>query len=359
MSKSNTTSRTTVEPVAELRYWTSALNGAFGPVHENDPQSGYWRTKPDRSGRSSAVAIWRHEGKVLALRDGRPVDPCDVWTWCCHWPITYDAYRRVAEEGEDWPDAIPSIGHNSGAVVPAKGGREVVRLPADVEVQTSGQGQASRLPESQNHASQGPASQQLVPGSEGTSPPVADPTGPDRLAGDIGALWEHATSWLSSIGSVVTQEMADRAANFAARFAQLAADAEMHRTRLKRPILQQAAAIDAMWKPIVERAEQARAAMKAAVEPYLEAEWHRLDASGRQPDLDPPAAGTQGRRLTLRSESRVEVNSVKALVRHYAGDGRFQGDAQVQKVTQKLALSDLSSGTRVPGAKLIGTRKIG
>lgn len=60
MSDTNTKSPTTVEPVAELRYWTSALNGAFGPVHENDPQSGYWRTKPDRSGRSSAVAIWRH-----------------------------------------------------------------------------------------------------------------------------------------------------------------------------------------------------------------------------------------------------------------------------------------------------------
>ena len=301
------------KPAHELDYWGNALRGIYGPVHENDPQSGYWRTKPDKEGRCSAVAIWREDGQVYALRDGRPVDPCKVWTWCCEWPIGYNLYFSIVELGEDWPDAIPAIGHNSQSVVPVEVGRAVV-----------------------------------VPGDR----PAA------ALAAEIGELWQHASVWLTSIGTILTRELADRAANFAARFAELQADAEEHRTRHKKPVLQQAASIDRLWKPIVESAERAKASMKAAVEPYLQAEWDRGQIGGQGNSIDPPSAGTYGRRVSLRTEHHVEVKNTKTLVGHYAGDGRFHGDPQVQKVTQKLAQGDLSSGKAVPGAKLISSRRV-
>jgi hypothetical protein len=318
MSDSNTTPHTTVEPAHELHYWSQALRGTFGPVHENDPQSGYWRTRPDKEGRSSAVAIWREAGAVHAIRDGRPVDPCEVWTWCCQWPIAYALYHSVVELGEAWPDAIPAIGHNSRDIVPITVGRDVVPSGTDPQAQLTA----------------------------------------DTMAAEIAELWQHARAWLTSVGTIVTQEVADRAANLAVRFAQLAADAELHRARLKKPVLQHAASIDQLWKPVVERAEKAKAAMKAAVEPYLQGEWDRIQIGGPGTSVDPPSAGTYGRRVSLRSESHVEVRNPKTLVRHYAGDGRFHGDPQVQKVTQKLAQGDLSSGKAVPGAKLISTRRV-
>lgn len=318
MSDSTTTPNTNIEPAHELHYWSHALRGIFGPVHENDPQSGYWRTKPDKEGRSSAVAIWREAGSVHALRDGRPVDPCEVWTWCCQWPIPYGVYHGVVELGEPWPDVVPGLGHNSRDLVPVSIGRDVTAAGSEPEARLAA----------------------------------------DYIAAEIGELWLSARTWLASIGTIMTQELADRAANFAVRFAQLAADAELQRTRLKKPVLQHAASIDQLWKPVVEKAELARAAMKAAVEPYLLAEWDRIETSGQGHPSNPPSAGTYGRRVSLRSESHVEVRNPKTLVRHYAGDGRFHGDPQVQKVTQKLALSDLSSGTAVPGAKLISKRRV-
>ena len=93
-------------------WWRSALSGSIGPVHENLPQPGYYRTKPHKGERGDPGAIWFDGENLRALRAGRPVDPYEVWTWCCQHPVTHEAYVAVAEQGGSWPDEIPGIGHN-------------------------------------------------------------------------------------------------------------------------------------------------------------------------------------------------------------------------------------------------------
>ncbi|MGZ2484332.1 hypothetical protein ACVITL_002855 [Rhizobium pisi] len=93
-------------------WWQSALAGSIGPIHDGDPQQGYYRTRfKDKPW--EPVAIWSEDGKWHALRGDRQVDASEIWSWCCRNPITYEAYTKATEGGgwEDEPEA-PAIGHN-------------------------------------------------------------------------------------------------------------------------------------------------------------------------------------------------------------------------------------------------------
>lgn len=103
-------------------YWHSTLHGKSLPIHENDPQEGWYRTRPQKGYRSLPVRIWRDgvSGELLALRDGRRVDPYEIWTWVCMNPVSLEAYEAVVEKGVRWPDEIGfgrgrSLGARSGA----------------------------------------------------------------------------------------------------------------------------------------------------------------------------------------------------------------------------------------------------
>lgn len=93
-------------------WWQNALEGKIGPIHDGDPQQGYYRTRfKDKPW--EPVAIWFEDGKWHAMRGDRQVDASDIWTWCCRNPITYEAYTK-AIEGAGWDDEpeAPAIGHN-------------------------------------------------------------------------------------------------------------------------------------------------------------------------------------------------------------------------------------------------------
>lgn len=93
-------------------WWTNALAGKFGPIHDGCPEHGYYRTRfKDKPW--EPVAIWCEDGKWYAMRGERQVDASEIWTWCCRAPITYEAYTKAIEGGgwDDEPEA-PAIGHN-------------------------------------------------------------------------------------------------------------------------------------------------------------------------------------------------------------------------------------------------------
>lgn len=83
-------------------WWQNALQGNIGPVHDGEPQSGYYRMKANKSGRWIPVAIWRNgEGEWCGLMaESIEIDPRDVWTWVCMHPIQYDVYTRARTEGD-------------------------------------------------------------------------------------------------------------------------------------------------------------------------------------------------------------------------------------------------------------------
>lgn len=98
--------------MADYRYWRDALAGDFGPVHDGDPQPGFYRAKvlPGRDSPWTPIAIWPEaDGSLVAMKHmyvvERPliVPAEDVWTFCCDNPIPEIAYRAKAELGQPWP----------------------------------------------------------------------------------------------------------------------------------------------------------------------------------------------------------------------------------------------------------------
>ncbi|TCV66318.1 hypothetical protein [Neorhizobium sp. S3-V5DH] len=94
------------------KWWQDALAGNFGPIHDSDPQQGYYRTRfKDKPW--EPVAIWFENGEWHAMRGERAINAAEIWTFCCRNPISYEAYNKAIDGGgwDDEPEA-PAIGHN-------------------------------------------------------------------------------------------------------------------------------------------------------------------------------------------------------------------------------------------------------
>ena len=301
-------------------YWQNALSGNFGAVHENDPQCGYYRMRKGRGGPWVPVAIWLEgqgslrqgensinsdSGKLVCLVEGKERNAYDVWTWVCRYPIAYETYVAVAEDGKPWPEEVPVLGHNSQSLNEAE-----------------------------------------VVGEE------------------LEALSLSAMNWLETLPTIENQSDADKAANYADRFSALETRAEEARVIEKRPSLEEGREIDARWKPVVSKAQDAKAKMKKAIEPYLvgerqrRIEMARLALQGSETtfdpsDIEPPRAGTNGRRVGLRSKYSVRITEPTALIDHYRTDLRLWSDKAVKEAIAKLAEADLASGAQIQGATLM------
>ncbi|QFI65752.1 hypothetical protein [Sinorhizobium alkalisoli] len=94
-------------------WWQNALAGNFGPMHEGQPEQGYYRTR-FKGAQWEPVAIWRgDDGEWLAMRGERMVDAAEAWNFCRTHPVSYEAYQK-AIEGAGWDDEppAPAMGHN-------------------------------------------------------------------------------------------------------------------------------------------------------------------------------------------------------------------------------------------------------
>lgn len=93
-------------------WWQAALEGNFGPMHEGQPEQGYYRTR-FKGGQWEPVALWHENGAWHAMRGERMVDAADAWNFCRTHPVSYEAYQK-AIEGAGWDDEppAPAIGHN-------------------------------------------------------------------------------------------------------------------------------------------------------------------------------------------------------------------------------------------------------
>jgi len=316
-------------------YYQSALKGVFGPVHENDPQCGYYRMRRGRGGPWVPVAIWKERpgslapsensensdsGKLVCLVDGVEWDPFEVWTWVCRYPVPYETYVAVAERGEVWPEDLPDLKKGIGFSGSGSSSYERDRDFIPHEVPTFG------------HNSAG----------------VSDA---ERFMEEIELLWQSANEWLETVQSPSSQAEADKAANYAERFGNLENRAEELRTAEKKPVLDLGRSIDAKWKPVISKASDGKVRMKKALEPYLIGELKRQKDLGI--DGEPPRAGTKGRRIGLRSRMIIKVTSPSDLQTHYKADPRLWADKAISETITKLAEIDLAANKPIPGATLI------
>lgn len=95
------------------KWWQDALAGNIGPIHDSDPQQGFYRTRyKDKPW--EPVAIWFEDGKWNAMRGDRTTDASEIWTFCCRNPITHEAYTKAIEGGgwDDEPEQVRGMGDN-------------------------------------------------------------------------------------------------------------------------------------------------------------------------------------------------------------------------------------------------------
>ena len=379
--------------ISSLTYWHSTLQGKSLPIHENDPQEGWYRTRPRKGYRSLPVKIWRDEGtgELLALRDGRRVDPYEVWTWVCLNPVSVEAYQDVLERGGRWPDDV-GLGRKTetktetGSGDHAAGlGRAIARRARNADAVRSS---VKPLPRQIGHNSGAvdlrsdvfsraavaadPAVLNL--GFDGGVEAKADTTSTSTTTTDLAQalsselldLHTEVLAWLSEVGVIADQVTADRCANYAEVFSDLEKKAEGFRTAEKKPVLDQGRAIDAQWKAIVSAADEVKRLCKKAVEPFLIAETERLeqelieqlkaangDLSGLSSMPIAAKAGSFGRTISLRRVRRLVVSDRTTLLNHYHRDPRFLNDEAVQKLLAKLAEHDLQAGLSVPGVESV------
>lgn len=310
-------------------WWQAALKnpaaiGKMLPVHDGDAQQGYYRVKnKDKS--FDPVAIFYPEGsnELVAYRAGREVRPEDIWSWCCRYPVSFEAYT-AAVDGKGWPDddktvaaqvqpPEPSIGDNSGEV------DETEKLKDQIEAALKG---------------------------------------------------------VDAYAKITDDATAAKAQSLRNRLNELSGDADKKRDELKRPHLEAGKLIDKQWMPLVKAAKEGAALVRSSMEAWeteklrirraeeRKAEQARIDAekaaqaqSGEAAVLDAPKAealpdASAGQiRATYGKAASVSAKIVLDEVTDWPALAVYMsGHPETQELLRKLAQRAIDAGrTNIPG----------
>ncbi|KQV83280.1 hypothetical protein [Rhizobium sp. Root1220] len=196
--------------VGPWAWWQAALKnpaavGKTLPVHENEPQQGYYRTR-FKDSPWQPVAIYYPEGstELVAYRAGREVRPDEIWTFACRNPVSFQAYND-AIEGKGWPD--------DDKVVAAQ-----VQPPEPTVGDNSGN--------------------ELVDEAEGLK---------DQIAAALAGMDAYA--------KIADDATAAKALSLRNRLNELSGQADKIRVKQKEPHLEAGKAVDTKWQPLVKSAK--------------------------------------------------------------------------------------------------------
>lgn len=281
-------------------WWRAALAGADQPIHEDTPNSGFFRVRAGKGGPFEPVAIWRDgkSGELRAVRAGKPVDPHRIWTWACRSPVSEQEYRKV-EAGGEWSDAPPPVavaGHN---------------LPSDDA---------------------------------------------ERLALLLQEEDAAIKAWLAT-GPIDDEDRASAAAELTKRAIRFAKEAEDLRKKEKAPHDAAGKAVQAKWAPIVFGFESLNGALKRALDDFLRAkkramEEERAAAAKDDPFNLPPVTekvnvGNVGATVTLRSYKTARITDAAAFLTANATN------STILEAAQKVANALARAGATSPGMETI------
>lgn len=314
-------------------WWRKALENPASigkgelAIHEGHPQAGYYRSR-NRDKTFDPVAIYQPEGSdtMVALRGNREVDPDAVWTWCCRYPVTYEAYI-AAVDGKGWPDddatvadQVATVGDNSGDV------SEVETLKDQID---------------------------------------------NALAG------------VDKYASITDDETASKALSLRNRLNELSGEADKKREAEKRPHLDAGKKVDATWQPLVKGAKAGADKVRDAIAKWetaklaeqrkrereeeaarIAAEQARIatqkaEDAGLQPAAtnvpEPPAAPASdacSAKITATYGKAASVTAVMVLdeVTDWAALSAYMlNHPEMRELLMKLAQRAIAAGRTVPG----------
>ena len=189
-------------------------------------------------------------------------------------------------------------------------------------------------------------------------PPADD--SPAMLAAQLDEL-EREAKRLIDAGAAKTQAQVDEAARVADKIASVQKAAlELHQ-RSKAPVLEQGRAIDRLWFPLRDRADELKRLLKGAVvTPFLIADEERrrkenvaMVAAGIAPEaiVNQGAKASGGTRTTaLRTVISAEVTDYGALW------AALRDHPRVQALIHDIANGSAKAGIELPGMSIVKTR---
>lgn len=269
---------------------------------------GFFRLRT-REGDLLPVAVWQEQGvrwaKVGAndptcLAEGEQEFCERVIAFCWRSPITEAVYFAVTEEGAPWPD------------LPPERTTDYANMPSD---------------------------------------PL------ESLRIELEGERVEAEAWLAT--PISDQAGADRAANWALRFADMEKRAQEGRRTEKVPHEKAAKEVDARWRPVQDAAAALKARLKDAQTPFL-VEKRRREAEERAAAAQAgeairpaasAAAGTAGRKTSLRVVRTAAIDDFDAALM------ALKDAPEIRELVQRLANRVAAAGTALPGTRIVTTDK--
>lgn len=281
----------------DYAYWRDALTGKFGPIHDGDPQPGFYRLR--RRGQvDQPVAIWRDSDGIYCAVSGREDDASEIWTFVADKPITEAVYRAVVA-GEPWQDIAPSV---------------------------------AALTNSES----------------------ADPA--DILRDQIKACKADIAGF-----TTITDDTQQAAAqSLRSRLLELSREADKTRERLKAPHHEAGKAVDAKWQPLVKDAKAAADKVAAAMGAWeTEKARKAAEANAPPPPVAAPAPapaapikGAYGRAASVRV---VRIATVVDQDRLYAA---IRDHSELKATMQRIAQAIVNGGETVAGVEITEERRV-
>ncbi len=312
-------------------WWRSALAnpneiGRSLPVHDGEPQQGFFRVRYAKDKPFEPVAIWKEDGEWLAYRSGKEVRAEDIWTSCCRHPVEFAAYN-AAMEGKGWPDDDATV------------------------------------------------AKQVAPPAPGDNSASVDPA--EELTDQI----ESALRGKDAYSKIADDETAAKALSLRNRLNELSNKADKIREEAKAPHLAAGKAVDAKWQPLVKKAKTGADEVKASIAAWETEKLRRqreierqqaeelrrqedarraAEAAGEAPvaeleapvvEAPAPAAAPTSIKPTYGKAASVSVKLVVTDVTDWKALAEYMlSHAELQALLRQLAQRALDAGrTNVPG----------
>ena len=162
-------------------------------------------------------------------------------------------------------------------------------------------------------------------GDNGPPPPT-----PYEAARDtIEDLWGEASLWLDG-AKVDSQELADGIGNLLAMLRKAAKDADAARRDENKPFDDGKAEVQARYKPILTKAEQAEKACKAALQPWLQKKADEIEAKAR-------AAREEADRKRREAEAAIRAAGAADLAARAEAEAKIDAAKQADIMARKAA----------------------
>lgn len=308
----------------QFLWWREAVAGVRGDIHEDEPQSGFYRSR--RKGeQAKAVAYWydTKNGSLRCQIDGEDISEQqarEIWPFASKEPITHDMFKKKREFGI-WPDM------DEGALASLPSNREII----------------------------------------GNNKPPID---------EAEILREQIVSAKGSVGDyakIASDEIAAKAQSLRSRLLELAGSAEKKHKAEKQPHLDAGRAVDQKWFPLrdlakgaadairsalsaweTEKDRRAREAMRVAEEARRKAE----EAGKPAPTpVAPPAPATpiKGAYGRAASVKQIRIATIVDQAKVYEA---FKDNEAVKELLRKLAQRAIDDGYDVAGVTVELQRKV-